>query len=163
MKNQFSHPVIKVSLMLIGLLLLMVLAEWIAPSHASQIDTKPPRYYITQAEREEIEQAVMAEAGGECFEGQLAVAWCILNAAELSGIRPTEVLTEYKYTPHRLEPSESVREAVAAAFDRGEEITREPITLFYAPARARSDWHESQIYVLTVGNHKFYRLKEDKA
>jgi spore germination cell wall hydrolase CwlJ-like protein len=157
MKNQFSHPVIKVTLMLLFLFALMVLAEWIAPSHASQIDTKPPRYYITQAEREEIERVVMAEAGGECWEGQLAVAWCILNAAEKERMRPTEILTEYKYTSNRKDPSDSVREAVASAFDRGEEICREQILYFYAPALVSSEWHESQEFVVEIENHRFFK------
>jgi hypothetical protein len=117
----------------------------------------PARYILTPEERAEIEMTVMAEAGGECWEGQLAVAQCILNAAELEGIRPTEVLTEYKYTSRRIEPSESVREAVSAVFDRGEVITSEPITLFYAPAIVYSKWHEAQEFVIELGGHRFFR------
>ena len=154
---------IRTALMLIGLVALMIFSEYIAPAQAAEypIYQKPLRYYITQAERKEIERTVMAEAGGESFEGQLAVAWCILNAAELEGARPTQVLIDYGYTPTRKRPTVSVRDAVASAFDRGEEITREPILFFYAPARCVSRWHESQTYCLTVGAHKFFTLKEE--
>jgi hypothetical protein len=130
----------------------------VLPGPAAEADPEPtPRYILTDDERTEIEQVIMAEAGGECWEGQVAVAQCILNAAELEGIRPTEVLIEYRYTSRRIEPSESVRQAVAAVFDRGEVITSEPITLFYAPAIVYSKWHESQVHVLSIGGHKFFK------
>jgi spore germination cell wall hydrolase CwlJ-like protein len=119
------------------------------------------RYYITPSERSEIEQAVMAESGSEPIEGQMAVAQCILTAAEQDSIRPTEVLVKYQYTPVRKDPTVSVRDAVMAVFDRGEVITSEPIIFFYAPARVQSKWHESQQHVMTIANHKFFKTKEN--
>ena len=64
---------IRTALMLIGLVALMIFSEYIAPAQAAEypIYQKPLRYYITQAERKEIERTVMAEAGGESFEGSL--------------------------------------------------------------------------------------------
>ena len=36
-------------------------------------------------------------------------------------------------------------------------VTHEPIKYFYAPELATSEWHESQVYVLTINKHKFFK------
>jgi len=119
----------------------------------------PDIYYIlSDADRSEIEQTVMSEAGAECYEGQLAVCQCILDAAVRDGISPVDVLTEYKYTMARKEPTESVREAVSAVFDRGERVTDENIYYFYSPALCEGKWHETHAtYVMTIGGHRFFK------
>lgn len=115
-----------------------------------------PRYALTDKERHEIEQVVMAEAGGESYDGQRAVAQCILNAAELEGIRPTEAVVKYKYTTNRKTPTESVQEAVSAVFDDGDFSIDDTPLWFYAPARCTSKWHEKQRFVAEIGGHKFF-------
>lgn len=115
------------------------------------------RYNITAAERWDIASAVTAEAEGEPFAGKVAVAQCILQACEDDGIRPTEALTAYEYTEKRPEPTDEALEAVAAVFDHGYKAASEPIKYFYAPAVTASSWHESQDYVLTINNHKFFK------
>ena len=98
----------------------------------------------------------MAEAGGESFEGQMLVAQCILNACEKTGTQPSEAVVTFKYAPARPDPTDSVREAVAAVFDDGDTVTDEPVMYFYNPARVTSAWHESQIFVIEVGGHRFF-------
>ena len=115
------------------------------------------RYELSDAERAVVEQVVMAEAGGEPYDGQVAVAQCILSACEKDGIAPSEAVEEYGYTHNRCEPSESVVEAVSSVFDRGDTAVDEPIIYFYAPDRVKSSWHESQVYVITIGNHRFFK------
>ena len=117
------------------------------------------RYALTSSERDLTERVVMGEAGGESFEGQMLVAQCILNAAEKTGTAPSEVVTTYKYTKGRPEPTQSVKDAVAAVFDDGETIAGEPVMYFYNPARVTSKWHESQIFVTEVGGHRFFAEK----
>lgn len=90
------------------------------------------RYELTAEERAEIESVVMAECGGEPRDGIIAVAQCILNAAEREGVRPTEAIKRYGYTPIRKTPSKAVIAAVSAVFDSGETVTDEPILYFYA-------------------------------
>ena len=114
------------------------------------------RYPLNDAERDVVERVVMAEAGGESFEGQMLVAQCILNACEKTGTQPSEVVVTFKYAPARPEPTDSVREAVAAVFDAGEFITDEPVMFFYNPAKVTSTWHESQTFVIEVGGHRFF-------
>lgn len=121
-----------------------------------EISAPPLRYELTDDERDTVERVVMAEAGGECYEGQVLVAQCILNAAEKLGQQPSEAVVTLRYAKGRPEPTQSVRDAVAAVFDRGETITDEPILYFYAPARTTSEWHESQIFVIEVGGHRFF-------
>lgn len=119
--------------------------------------TEPPaRYELTPEERDLVERVVMAESGGEPFLGQMAVAQCILNACEKDGTRPEEVVVDYQYTRGRPEPSQRVRDAVAAVFDEGQTVTEEPILYFYAPAIASSEWHETQIFVMEIGGHRFF-------
>lgn len=115
-----------------------------------------PRYNLTDAERDLVERVVMAESGGESYKGQMLVAQCILNACEIDGIRPAKVIKKYVYAKARPEPSDSVKRAVSAVFDKGETVTDEPVVYFYAPALVRSEFHESQRFALTEGNHKFF-------
>ena len=119
-----------------------------------------PRYNLTDAERDLIERVVMAESGGESYKGQMLVAQCILNACEIDGIRPAKVVKKYVYAKARPEPSDSVKQAVSAVFDKGETVTDEPIVYFYAPKIVKSEFHESQRFVLAEGNHKFFAERE---
>ena len=114
------------------------------------------RYPLTDAERDVVERVVMAEAGGESFEGQMLVAQCILNATEKRGVDPSEAVVLYSYTKSRPDPTQRVKDAVAAVFDRGETVVDEPILYFYNPALVTSDFHESQIFVIEEGGHRFF-------
>lgn len=115
------------------------------------------RYALTDAERLEIAQVLTAEAGGEPFAGKIAVAQCILQTCEDEGIRPDEVLRVYAYSKRRPEPTQEAIEAVQDVFDFGIVATTEPIKYFYAPALTDSEWHESQIYVMTINGHRFFK------
>ena len=112
--------------------------------------------YIPDTPAPAAERVVMAEAGGESFEGQMLVAQCILNAAEKRGVDPSEAVVLYSYTKSRPDPTQRVKDAVAAVFDRGETVVDEPILYFYNPALVTSDFHESQIFVIEEGGHRFF-------
>lgn len=116
----------------------------------------PAAETVEPAERDVVERVVMAEAGGESFEGQMLVAQCILNAAEKHGVEPSEAVVLYSYTKSRPDPTQRVKDAVAAVFDRGETVVDEPILYFYNPALVTSDFHESQIFVIEEGGHRFF-------
>jgi hypothetical protein len=118
------------------------------------------RYDMTDAERWEVASVVTAEAGGEPYAGMMAVAQCILQSCEDDGIRPDEAVVTYQYTKNRPEPSAEALEAVQAVFDFGQVVTTEPIKYFYAHKITYSEWHESQEYVITINNHRFYAEKE---
>jgi spore germination cell wall hydrolase CwlJ-like protein len=121
------------------------------------------RYELTDDERLEIAQVLTAEADGEPFAGKVAVAQCILQTCEDTDMRPHEVLSMYSYSKRRPEPSDEALEAVATVFDFGHVATTEPIKYFYAPALTDSEWHESQAYVMTINNHKFFKEADHDA
>ena len=136
------------------------------PAESAQTtdQTEPTvRFYLSTSERDTVERVVMAEAGGESFEGQMLVAQCILNAAEKEGVQPSEAVEIYSYTSNRPDPTQSVKDAVAAVFDRGEVAIDAPVMYFYNPALVASDWHESQIFVAEVGGHRFFAERSPAA
>lgn len=115
------------------------------------------RYALTDAERDIVERVVMAEAGGEGFDGQRLVAQCILNTAEAMDLRPDEVvLAPNQYASPAAEASQEVKEAVSAVFDDGDMVTDEPIRWFYNDKLVYSEWHEGKRFVMYFGNHKFF-------
>jgi len=135
-------------------------AETQSPETTEQTEasTEPAVFFkLTAEERTLIEQVVSAESRGEPYDGQVAVAQCILNACLKDDIRPEAVLKKYHYTTARAEPTSSVRAAVAAVFDRGEGVTDEPIIYFYNPNLCESEFHESQIFVIEIQNHRFFK------
>lgn len=102
---------------------------------------------------------VMGEAGAEPYDGMIAVAQCILAACQADGIVPSEVRTEYRYAGWKEEYSDKVERAVLAVFRDGTRVCDEEIIFFYAPKICTSKWHETQVYVLTIGGHKFFAEK----
>ena len=124
----------------------------------SELETTATRYALTDAERDIVERVVMAEAGGEGFDGQRLVAQCILNTAEAMDMRPDEVvLAPNQYASPAAEASQEVKDAVSAVFDDGDMVTDEPIRWFYAPRYVYSAWHESKEFVLEHGGHRFFK------
>lgn len=123
----------------------------------SEMETATPRYALTVSERDIVERVVMAEAGGEGFDGQRLVAQCILNTAEAMDMRPDEVVTApNQYAAPAEHASEMVMDAVSAVFDDGDMVTNEPIRWFYNDKLVYSEWHEGKRFVMYFGNHKFF-------
>lgn len=117
------------------------------------------RYNLTSDERDLIEQVVTAESRDEPYEGQVLVCQCILNACENLGKRPADIIRIYKYAKARPKPTDSVKRAVSAVFDKGETVTDEPVIYFYAPALVESKFHEGKRFVCEVAGHRFFGEK----
>ena len=117
-------------------------------------------FHLTNYERWVVECIVMGETGGEPYEGQMLVAQCILNACLKDNIQPSEVKINYKYSGWKENPTKSVKRAVSAVFDLGEKVVDEPILYFYAPSLCKSKWHETQIFVIELGGHRFFKEKK---
>lgn len=103
-------------------------------------------------------RVVMAESGNQSLEGQMAVAQCIANTAEAEGMTLYEVVTQPgQYAdPYPGQPNASVEDACTRVFKNGERVVEDAIRWFYNPSRGYSAWHESKIYVTTIGAHKFF-------
>lgn len=111
---------------------------------------------------EYVMRVVAAESRGEPYEGQLAVAQCIYNTAELRNMTPEEVVKEKNQyaSPVASElVTESVRDACCAVFVMHDGATDVPIRFFYSTRNGFvSKWHENNLeYVMTIGNHKFFK------
>ena len=116
-------------------------------------------YALSYNEYTELCRVVMGESGGEPYEGQLAVAQCILNTCRIEKRRPLEVVEKHGYTKWRPAPTKSVENAVLEVFADGREVLDKRVTMFYAPALMKNGYstdHESQIYSTTIGGHKFF-------
>jgi len=122
-------------------------------------DPLPVTYALTDAERREICEVVMVESGNEPYEGQLAVAQCILDGCRYEGMRPIELIKAYKYTAGRKSPSKSVEQAVSDVFDKGVRVVEHRILYFYNPARNPNTFHETQKFIIEIGNHRFFDKK----
>ena len=51
-------------------------------------------------------------------------------------------------------------QAVRYVFDFGMIASTEPIKYFYNPDLVESKFHESQRYIMTINNHRFYAEKK---
>ena len=133
----------------------------------STIAYEPP-FHLTEYETWFVECVVAGEAGGEPYEGKLAVAQCYFDAMLKDGLSATEVKSTYGYSgwnenldKQDRKAYDEVKNAVMDVFYGGKFVTEKPILYFYAPAYGRSDWHEAQEYWGSIANHKFFYLSED--
>lgn len=120
----------------------------------------PSPYSLTNAERALVEGAVMAEARGESYEGQMMIAQCILDGALRNNLDIASSIDKYQIAVSSMSPSASVKKAVSAVFDTGERVTQESADIWYAYNICSSSWHEEQIYVTTIGDHKFFYMNK---
>ena len=128
-----------------------------------------PPFHLTEYETWFVECVVAGEAGGEPYEGKLAVAQCYFSAMLKDGLSATEVKSVYGYSgwnenldKQDRKAYDEVKNAVMDVFYGGKFVTDKPILYFYAPKWCESKWHESQEYWKTIGGHRFFYLAEDK-
>ena len=134
----------------------------------STITYEPP-FHLTEYETWFVECVVAGEAGGEPYEGKLAVAQCYFDAMLKDGLSATEVKSAYGYSGWnenlaKQDPKayDEVKNAVMDVFYGGKFVTDKPILYFYNPAIVYSVWHEAQEYWKNIANHKFFYLVEDE-
>lgn len=115
-------------------------------------------YQLSDSERKIVEGAVYAEAGGESYLGQLALAQAILdgmlrkNLDAASSIKAHQIVVASS-------SSDSCRQAVYDVFDRGVRVTDEPMDHWYSKS-TYSAWHEAQHFVIEIGNHRFFYMND---
>ena len=115
---------------------------------------------LSDAEREMIERVVAAEARGESFEGQAAVAEVIYNRCINRGQSVEQVIwadKQFAY-PYGGEISQDTKEAVAAVFDY-ELLSLDGAEYFHADYVTPS-WAEDFEEVCRIGGHIFYKGAE---
>ncbi len=130
-----------------------------SPTIASQ------RYYPSSYELDVLNRTVMAEAGGEPYLGQVAVAAVVLNRVKSSQFPNTllGVLTQpWQFTAvttgmiWRMSPTAGVKRAVQEALRWSDPTQR---ALYYYAWRTiyPPSWTRTTTYTVTIGGHKFYR------
>lgn len=106
-------------------------------------------------------RVVGAEARGEPFAGILAVAQCIADTAERTGMTPEQVVKSGRYSSpvnrSCTDNMETVNEACLMIFAEGMRPFDEPIEYFYAFKNGKSSWHESQIFCYEIGGHRYFK------
>lgn len=133
-----------------------------------------PYYTLTDYERFVAESIVAGEAGDRNFEGKLATASCLINAALKDNISVSEVRSQYRYNGWKdinkfeseclqaygnTKLSDEVRQAVAQVFDEGK-ILNENILYFYNPNIVHSSFHENHTqYYFTIDEIKYFGPK----
>lgn len=129
--------------------------------------TQPGAFRFTAAELDLFARLVHAEAAGEPFEGQVAVAASVLNRIRsplfpntLSAVIHQVVNGHYQYSPVldgriNLPANESARRAVQEALNG-----RDPslgATGFFNPRKTNNQWVRSRPVTVTIGQHVFIR------
>ena len=127
---------------------------------AANDQSEAERLKLSEADRRYIASVVSAEARGEPYRGQLAVAQVIYDRAVKNKQTPIQVVKApaqfakpwgggSKYT-------ESCYKAVCAVFDDGERVTDGPM-YYFMMQNCYPSWLKDKTWVTTIGNHKFYR------
>ena len=144
-------------------------AHLIMLNELSQEENDEPCYPISDEDRWVIECIVAGESKYEPLLGKMAVAQCILNAMKQDELTASEVRNVYQYSGwdsnlESKDPEEwaEVCHAVWCVFDNGEVVTQENILWFYNPNRAQGKFHNTQEFVLEIGNHRFYAPWEEE-
>jgi len=127
-------------------------------------------FAVTAEERYWLEQITEAEAGGETYEGKVAVAATVLNRVEhedwpdsVIGVifQVVEVggVKYYQFSPvldgriYAVKPTAETARAVEAALN-GEDPT-DGAVVFYNPEKTGNVWVRSRPVVKTIGGHVF--------
>lgn len=125
--------------------------------------------YFTASEIDLLERLVEAEAGGEPYQGRVAVAQVVLNRVKSEKF--PDSIKEVIYQPYQFEPvqigtidtktaSETTKEAVRAALN-GEKVVGDDILYFWARYVPRShDIWSSCPVISTIGVHHFSNVWE---
>ena len=134
--------------------------EGVSEAVEDPVEEKEPFFYISDDERYTIACIIAGEAYNSDMDLKTAVAQTIYIAMKIEGCRLNGVISRYDGYRDRSVVEDHVwqecQEAIAQIFDRGEMAVDEPIEFFYAPQYCDSAWHESLIYVTTIGGCRFF-------
>lgn len=113
---------------------------------------------LSDYDRTLLEGLVMGEAGGLGYQGSALVAQAIHDSMVESGTTSVEsIAAEYQYDASMSNtPSSAVKQAVSFIFDSDGRAVDHRILYFYASDIVSSDWHESQVFVTSCGNIRFF-------
>jgi N-acetylmuramoyl-L-alanine amidase len=111
----------------------------------------------TQAEKEMIAKVVYAEARGECFDGQVAVAQVVLNRYESGEFGSS--LKKIIYGRHQFAVSRRYTETCMEAVEYAVENMPYPANMYFFQVSRSKHWRNFVFYN-RIGNHNFFCSKE---
>lgn len=131
-------------------------------SYLLDIDKVDTSYSATKIELSEYDRAkterlVMGEAGTLGYIGCALVAQSIRDAMVQSGSTSIDYIIEnYQYVGStEVEASNAAKAAVAYIFDENGSAIQHRVLCFYT---GTSEWHETQNYLLSYGNVRFFDM-----
>ncbi len=111
---------------------------------------------ITDADRRLLEKIVMGECNSS-LGGAMLVAQCLRDGMNYGGYETAaQVRKAYSYYVSPLSPNQYAVDAVRNVFDNGESAVQHRILYFYAPRVTGSRFHESQLFVIEYGGHRYF-------
>lgn len=118
---------------------------------------KPKRVTLSSYDRAKLERLVMGEAGSMGYTGCALVAQSIRDAMNRSNTTSIDtIISSYQYYGSTAkEPNQSVKDAVSFIFDENGSAVQHRILCFYT---GKSDWHETQQFIVGCGNVRFFDL-----
>lgn len=125
----------------------------------TKVDEMSHIHELTVTERDLVERVVAAEARGENFQGQMAVAQVIRDRCRLWDKSVEEVLSEPNQfaAPYKGEISGTTEAAVGLVFEGGHDIFDVPVTHFYAHDLIEEpEWAKEMFFIESIGGHSFY-------
>ena len=153
-------PLTKKMLLVMIVVILLIAAARLTRRPSPPIAEKP-RVELEEQELALLSQLVYAEAEGEPYEGQVAVAAVVLNRVDHPLFPDT--IAGVIYEPHAFtvvangrlykQPDERARAAARAAVDGWDPSNG--ALYFYNPALARRSWLFSRTKIKTIGKHVF--------
>ncbi len=126
-----------------------------------QLSKDKPRITAQENDLDLLARAVFAEAKGEPYEGQIAVAAVILNRVDHPEFPNTIAGVIYEPLAFQVVANGSInqqpnQEAITAAFDAVHGVDPSNGSLyFYNPNKTRNQWIRSRPVTTTIGRHTF--------
>lgn len=136
--------------------------QW-AAGYIIAID-KPDKTYkcaqvtLSDHDRDLVERLCMGEFGSGGFVGAALIAQSVKNAICFDGYRSVQdIIDDYHYTGRTDIPaSDDCKKAVRYIFDQNEDAVQHRILYMYNPRLVNSEFHESQNYILTYQDVRFF-------
>ena len=135
------------------------LQQTVAYAEETKVDEMSHVHELTVTERDLVERVVAAEARGENFQGQMAVAQVIRDRCRLWNKSVEEVLSEPNQfaAPYEGEISGTTEASVGLVFEGGHDIFDVPVTHFYAHDLIEEpEWAKEMFFIESIGGHSFY-------
>ena len=117
----------------------------------------PSPVSLSSYDREKLERLVMGEGGSMGYTGCALIAQSIRDAMNRSNTTSIDrIISEYQYYGSTAyAPNQDVKDAVSFIFDQNGSAVQHRVLCFYVGS---SSWHESQNYITSIGNVRFFDL-----